>query len=222
MDQVVQSQSATVALPTKPEGAATSAAVKRYEALRAACEKHVFDALKTPAPKPESMEERVTIAQMIAHYRSIGSVTEEQAQALMAASHKGRYELALTDRTRITITHRTDVADEKSKTPGQWGQRKFQRLKATYNGKEYRIYHSGFAEGSAGAEKFGGLTFQEIKNECEVDAQLFETLIKDNDGKYKLITTLRVFGLLNGDGIVWTELKPVAAGTNNSLSFEIE
>lgn len=218
MDQV-QSQVSDVVLPVKPT---EKVAAKRYDFLLSECEKHVFNALKTPAPKPETMAERVTIAKMIAFYRGIGNVTEEQANALIAASHKGRYELALTERTKITITHRTDVADEKSKTPGQWGQRKFQRLKATYEGKEYRIYHSGFAEGSAGADKFGGLTFQEIKNECTVDAQLFETLLKDNDGKYKLITTLRVFGLLNGDGLEWTKLEPVAAASNASLSFEIE
>ena len=212
-----QSQNALIELPAKPT---EKVAAKRYDFLLSECEKHVFEGLKTLAPKPETMQERVTIAQMIAHYRSIGSVTTEMAEALIAASHKGRYELALSERTKVEIKHCRPVADEAN--PGQWGQRQFQRLKTVYNGKEYRIYHSGYKPGSAGATKFPGLTFQELKNSCMVDAQLIETLLKDADGKYKLIATLRVFGLL-GETIEWIELQPVTVvtppttGTNNSM-----
>lgn len=218
MDQV-QSQSAVIAKPSLPTGMTQAA----YTKIDKAVEKFVTDGMKGIAPKPENTAERVIIATLISHYRSIGQVSAEDAAALIAASHKGRYELPISERGPVTITHATAVSDEVSKRDdNKWGEREFQRLKVSYKNKSYRVYHSGFKKGTEGAKKFPGLAFTEVTNQAIVDAQLIETLLQSSDGTWRIVATLRVFGINSGDGIEWIELQPVQAASNGSLSFEIE
>lgn len=214
-----QSQKSEIKLPVRPEGQAG----QDYDDLLEACRKHVEDGRKFAAPLPENFEERVVIATMIAYFREMGSITKEQAQKLIDASNGKDYELAISDRTKVEVTHCTEVKEEKN--PGQWGVREFQRLKVSFEGKNYRVYHAGFKPGTPGAEKFAGLTFKAVENKCMVDGQLVEKLLKGGDGKWRIVATLTIFGLMTGDGVEWIELKAVEvveqpAASNSMLVSE--